>query len=77
MKKGTISYVLGSLSQLLNSVIGSGNRDQTFSARCWEGQLIKIKWCSICRGILDLIFFFEKNHCEESYKTDNEYTYED
>lgn len=33
----------GGLSQLLNTLCG-GNRDQTFSSRCYEAAVIKNKW---------------------------------
>jgi hypothetical protein len=77
-KRGTFSYRLGALSQCLNSFVGRGNRDQTFSARCWEGELYKFKKWIILRKFVDLIFhLFEKKHCENSYETDKELTYRD
>ena len=76
-KRGAFSYRLGALSQALNAWIGRGNRDQTFSARCWEGEIMNYQRWKIIRKIVDMIFFFEKKHCENSYFTDNEFTYKD
>lgn len=43
--------------------------DETFSARCHRMALNGI---TIPEKIVDAIFFFEKNHCLESYKSELE-----
>ncbi|WP_339863201.1 hypothetical protein [Paremcibacter congregatus] len=81
--KAHLVEVLASLSQTLNTVIWSwrmkksGAKDQTLSARSYEGALLGIWWCSVAVEIIDRIFFWEPHHCEVSYHFDNEFTYRD
>lgn len=41
--------------------------DETFSSRCWRWHLEGIDWP---RKIVDTILFWDKNHCEESFKSE-------
>lgn len=43
--------------------------DETFSARCWRWHLAGIDWP---RRVVDGIMFWDKNHCEESWKSECE-----
>jgi hypothetical protein len=43
-----------------------GWADETLSARAWRLKDRGKGW-SITRKVIDFIFFFEKNHCAESY----------
>lgn len=73
--KGTISYKIGAFSQFANAWIGSGNRDQTFSARTYEGRVLGIWWCIWAEKVVNILFFWTKDHAKVSYFTDNEFTY--
>ena len=52
------------IDQLFNSVLG-GYADETLSARAWRMQ--EYSYWDIARKAIDLIFFWEKDHCKESY----------
>lgn len=52
------------IDQLFNSVLG-GYADETLSARAWRMQ--EYSYWDIARKVIDLIFFWEKDHCKESY----------
>jgi len=59
--------VVSSLSRLLHAVLLDGNTDMTLSARAFmEGHYSK-KWDRVRRAI-DLLFFFQENHCESAWK---------
>jgi len=76
IEKGSFVYRLGAFDQFVNSLIGKGSRDQTFSARCYEGRTYGVKWCIIAEKILNFMFFWEPHHCEVSFFTDpTEWTY--
>ena len=63
------------LDQLINTLVWSsddrsfGYADETLSARCWRLQHKSTFWRR-GRIFVDTIFFFDKNHCEESYKSE-------
>lgn len=68
--KGTWRYRISGFDQYVNSLIGGGNNDQTFSARCWEAEnKIGGRWV-IIRKVVDMIFWFEKYHCHKSFWVD-------
>lgn len=73
--QGTISYKIGAMSQFANAWIGSGNRDQTFSARTWEGRIKGIVWCKCASIFIDQLFFWTKDHTKTSFYSDDEITY--
>ncbi len=52
------------IDQLFNSVLG-GYADETLSARAWRMQ--EYSYWSAVRKSIDSIFFWEKDHCKESY----------
>ena len=75
-ERGTWAYRLGGFDQWVNSMIGHGSRDQTFSARCYEGRTHGIGWCKVAERVLNTVFFWEPHHCEVSFFTDpTELTY--
>jgi len=74
--KGTLPYKIGGTSQFFNGWIGAGSRDQTFSARTWEGRIKGITWCKYMSIFIDGLFFWVEDHTERSFYSDDELTYE-
>jgi hypothetical protein len=62
-----IKQVAVAFDQLLNALIG-GWADETFSARCWRMRGHRV-WGAL-RLIVDTALFCDRNHCEESYKSE-------
>lgn len=62
-----LKQVLVALDQFVNALAG-GWADETLSARCWRlrGQAV---W-GVLRMVVDAVFFFDKNHCEEAYRSE-------
>jgi hypothetical protein len=58
-----LSRVLLAVSIFINTVLG-GSTNQSFSARNWHWK--KLGYWNIV-WIIDIIFFLEKDHCQESY----------
>ena len=59
--------VLIAFDQLINALFG-GWPDETLSSRAWRMSINNVRdWP---RVIIDLIFFLEKNHCQESYESE-------
>ena len=70
MKKRILHWlkqVLVAFDQFVNTLIG-GWADETFSARCWRLR-DRTVWGAL-RLVVDALLFFDKNHCEESYKSE-------
>jgi len=63
-----IKQVAIAVDQLLNALLG-GWADETFSARCWRLESER-KWARVMRPVVDAIFFFDDNHCKESYESE-------
>lgn len=57
------------LSQLGNVVFFNGHPNESISGRCWREQLFWYK-------VIDLIFWFDKDHCKASFKKDLIYAHE-
>jgi hypothetical protein len=55
------------LDQLVNAVLG-GYADETMSARCWR--LRSARPYSWLRRAVDLLFWFQKNHCQTAYESE-------
>ncbi len=51
--------------QLCNACLG-GYASETISSRCWR--LRDYKPYKYARPIIDVIFFFQENHCKASYE---------
>lgn len=56
------------LSQLGNVIIGGKNPNESISGRAWRLRS-RTGW-GIARKAIDLLFFFDKNHCHMSYVAD-------
>jgi hypothetical protein len=57
------------LDQLFNAIAG-GYADETLSARSWRLQSTKPFY--YLRPVVDILFFWDKNHCFESYQSEFE-----
>jgi hypothetical protein len=63
-----LKNILIGLDQTLNSVIG-GQPDETISAKCWRMRGKSKGWAA-ARYMVDKLFWFDDNHCRESYETE-------
>lgn len=53
--------------QLVNTLLG-GYADETMSSRCWR---LRVRQpYKFLRPIIDSIFFWQKDHCEQSFKSE-------
>lgn len=64
----TPKQVLIAFDQLCNTLAG-GWADETFSARCWRKREDSA-WWGWGRRIVDALFFWDGNHCRESYESE-------
>lgn len=66
-----LKNTMSALSQLVNAFALGGNQNETVSARCYRQGVLKgdSKWRKL-RKRVDSLFFWEKHHCRESYKSD-------
>lgn len=64
--------VLIAADQLLNSLVG-GWADETFSARCWRLRERGRGWSAL-RWLVDGIFFWDPEHCAESWRSEAQRT---
>lgn len=53
--------------QLLNA-LAFGWADETLSARCWR--LRDRPGWGLLRRLIDMLFFWDRNHCRESYDSE-------
>lgn len=56
--------------QFFNTLL-AGHADETLSARAWRMQFKKRRWMAI-RIIIDAIFFWQDNHCFNSYLSEKQ-----
>lgn len=64
---GRAKALLIALDQLLNALFG-GWPDETLSSRAWRWDISgKRSWP---RRLIDLVFFFDRNHCFESFESE-------
>lgn len=61
-------------SQFWNAVWG-GNRDQSFCSRSYEAKLAGKRWAIVAVAVLDVLFFFQPDHCATAFHSDDERTY--
>ena len=54
------------IDQLANTILG-GYADETLSARAWRTENKGKLFGKFFRPIIDIIFFWDPNHCYESY----------
>lgn len=66
-----VKNLLLALDQLLYVIItlGSGNPDETCSSAAYRME-IKGKFFGFWRPVIDCIFFWDANHCKESYENE-------
>lgn len=57
--------VLIAIDQLFNTLLG-GWADETLSARSWRLRETSKRW-KVAHRVIDALFFFEKDHCYNSY----------
>lgn len=54
------------LDQLVNTILG-GHADETMSSRAFRTELSGKIIGRVMRPLIDLVFFFDKEHCYKSY----------
>ena len=74
--KHNLHQLLIAIDQFFNVLLGSiicprtkSWADETLSSRCWRASQ---NGYDLPRNIVDGIFFFDKNHCQESYISEKE-----
>ena len=65
MNRSYLHQLAIAVDQLLNTLL-AGHADETLSARAWRMSEKKRRW-EIARRIIDGLFFWQKNHCYQSY----------
>lgn len=70
--KQRLLNILISLDQTIFSLVtlGASNPDETMSAAAWRLEQSGRVQGRIFRPIIDKLFFFDKNHCEISYRNE-------
>lgn len=69
--KRTVFGASGAFSRLLHALLFNGDTDMTTSARMYiEGQTSE-QWDRV-RRVIDLLFFFQENHCESAWQLEVE-----
>ena len=68
--------LLVALDQLANVLITPGQAgawaDETLSSRAWRMEQAGKPWGRICRPVIDLLFWWDSNHCQASYVAERE-----
>ena len=62
-----IKAIFIAIDQFLNTLF-SGWPDETLSSRCWRWDRDGVRHWP--RKLIDIIFFWEKDHCKESYESE-------
>lgn len=65
-----LTQILIAIDQLLNTLIG-GYADETLSAHAYRQRGTKKHW-TITYKVINAIFFWQINHCENSYMSEFE-----
>lgn len=63
-----VKQVLIAVDQTCNALLG-GWADETLSSRSFRLQHKNVVW-KLARIVIDSLFFWEENHCEESYASE-------
>lgn len=61
-----VMQVLIAVDQLFNALF-KGWADETLSSRCWRAERDGKFYGKLWRPVIDTLFFFEPNHCFQSY----------
>lgn len=64
--KNYFLQILISIDQLFNALLG-GFADETLSARAFRAEQKEKFFGKIFRPLIDIIFFFDENHCFNAY----------
>lgn len=62
-----LKQVAIAVDRLANTILG-GYADETISARCWR--LRAEPPYKALRVVIDVIFFFQKEHCKQAYESE-------
>lgn len=62
-----VKNILIAVDQLLNALL-CGWPDETLSSRCWRWDRDGVRHWP--RRLVDSLFFWEKEHCRESYESE-------
>jgi hypothetical protein len=62
-----LKHILIALDQLVNAIFG-GWPDETISSRAWRWEKDGVR--SWPRGLIDALFFFDPDHCRESFESE-------
>ena len=73
MEKSYLKQVLIAIDQLLNAVICNGWADETMSSVAWRMEKEGRWFGKLMRPLIDGIFFWDKNHCQESFNSEREH----
>ena len=63
--------LLIAVDQLANTVLG-GSADETLSARAWRAEQKGRIFGRIFRPVIDGLFFWDADHCKDSYQSELE-----
>lgn len=61
--------ILVALTQFLNTLLG-GYPDESTSSRLWRGYLQGNHFAALAAAFVDVLFFWEKDHCRKSYEAE-------
>lgn len=71
MARGYLKQILIAIDQLANTVL-SGYADETLSSRAHRMREKGHRYWGWTAGAIDLIFFFDPDHCRTSYESERE-----
>lgn len=69
MKKWLLQSLIA-FDQLVNALLG-GWADETLSSRTYRLSYKGLPW-SLMRALIDLVFFWDPDHCRASYESEQE-----
>lgn len=70
MKRRILNLAIA-LDQFLYVLVtlGNGSPDETLSAAAWRWESMG-KWQGLLRPVIDTLFFFDRNHCWNSFEAE-------
>lgn len=63
-----LKQIAVAFDQLINTLLG-GWADETLSSRCYRFSLLGI---TLPMKVIDFVLFFDKDHCKESYLSEQQ-----